>query len=282
MMMVSPTSINFSVNSHINGSVESKDALKGIKSRPNEDSAYKKDSIYMDAFSKNSLTGGYSDKKSIYDLLKIKINKEPFEITIPKQFKRLLMYIVLAPHTHLQYLTIPNPMRRDKNNFYPVTLVFSMVWIWFYTFLIVWWTWKLSEAFSIHYSIIPMVFYPLGISIRDRKKFVDFKIAADIFKEELSDHEISLAETYSAPIFQITGLVGFSWFFFIVSTGKAITFKNEGIQYQAPLLLSCIFFKFILLLLNKFKTKKIMFFHNIINYLVFLVAVILIDYNQDL
>jgi hypothetical protein len=32
-----------------------------------------------------------------------------------------------------------------------------------------------------------MIIYPLGISIRDRKKFEDFKKAIKVFKEEMPD-----------------------------------------------------------------------------------------------
>jgi hypothetical protein len=50
---------------------------------------------------------------------------------------------------------------------------------------------------NLKFSIIPMFIYPLGVSIRDVKKFDDFKIALEVFKEELPDQEISLAESYS-------------------------------------------------------------------------------------
>lgn len=46
------------------------------------------------------------------------------------------------------------------------------------------------------YSIIPMFLYPFGVSIRDYKKFKDFELALETFREELPDQEISLAETY--------------------------------------------------------------------------------------
>lgn len=53
--------------------------------------------------------------------------------------------------------------------------------------MIVWWTYSVTQAFGLHFSIIPMILYPFGISIRDRKKFVDFKLALKVFKEELQD-----------------------------------------------------------------------------------------------
>ena len=81
------------------------------------------------------------------------------------------MYLLLIPLTHLQYVSIPDPMKKNRANFYPLTLFCSIVWIWFYSFLIVWWTYSVTLAFNLHFSIIPMIVYPLGISIRDRKKF---------------------------------------------------------------------------------------------------------------
>ena len=46
-----------------------------------------------------------------------------------------------------------------------------------------------------------MFLYPFGVSLRDFKKFSDFEIAINEFREELNDKNISLAETYSPQIF---------------------------------------------------------------------------------
>lgn len=51
------------------------------------------------------------------------------------------------------------------------------------------------------FSLIPMFLYPFGVTFRDLKKFEDFQEALDVFKNELPDQEISLAETYSPQIF---------------------------------------------------------------------------------
>jgi hypothetical protein len=42
---------------------------------------------------------------------------------------------------------------------------------------------------------------------------------------------MSLAETFSGPIFQMTGLMGAAWLLYMFSKGKNISFINEGIQY---------------------------------------------------
>lgn len=105
-------------------------------------------------------------------------------IVFPKKRMTRLLYILKIPLTHLQWLTIANPLNPGKKNFYPLTLLMSMVWIWAYTWLIVWWTYQLTVSFNLHFSILPMLLYPFGISIRDRKKFIDFKKAIKHFKDE--------------------------------------------------------------------------------------------------
>jgi len=156
------------------------------------------------------------------------------------------------------------------------------VWIWFYSFLIVWWTYSVTIALDLHFSVIPMILYPFGISIRDRKKYEDFKLALKLFKDELHDQEISLAETYSGPIFQFTGLLGLAWLLSILIQNENVSFTNSGIQYQAPTLLAVITVKYIALALNKFKTKKCLFWFNFCFYIFFLAVVMFIDYLEEM
>ena len=92
---------------------------------------------------------------------------------------------------------------------------------------------------------------------------------------------MSLAETFSGQIFQLTGLMGMTWMLFIYFTGKTVTFINEGIQYQMPLLLIVVIVKFVILNTQKYKTSKKLFYINLAGYMIFLVAVILIDYRIE-
>jgi hypothetical protein len=45
----------------------------------------------------------------------------------------------------------------------------------------------------------------------------------------MRDQKLSLAETYSGQVFQITGLMGFAWMMYISLTEKSVSFINEGI-----------------------------------------------------
>jgi len=172
-------------------------------------------------------------------------------------------------------------MGEDKENFWPLSLFCASVWIWFYTFLIVWWTYTVTQAYKLHFSILPMILYPFGIALRDQKKFMDMKKSLAAFSK-LDGQRLSLAETFSGPIFQITGLMGIAWMTYIGVKGGSVTFINEGIQYQMPLLLGVIIVKFVVLGLNKFRTSKKLFYINLGFYTIFLILVILIDYRIEI
>ena len=82
-----------------------------------------------------------------------------------------------------------------------MTLFISTIWIFAYSFIIVWFTYDFTIGLGLPFSVVPMFLYPFGVSLRDFKKFSDFEIAINEFREELNDQNISLAETYSPQIF---------------------------------------------------------------------------------
>jgi len=155
------------------------------------------------------------------------------KISWPEGRKKQIMYILLSPLTHLQFITIPNPMRGkngERENLYPITLFMSMLWIWAYSFIIVWFTFDLTVSLEMHFNVLPMVLYPFGIALRDYKKKVNLEQAIATFNEQIKEQQMSLAETFSGPIFQITGLMGLTWTLYIGLKGtEYVSFINESI-----------------------------------------------------
>jgi hypothetical protein len=99
----------------------------------------------------------------------------------------IFWYLFKMPLTHTQYFTIPDPLSKRNENYYPLSILFSVIWIFFYTYVIVWFTYDITVAMDLKFSIIPMFVYPFGIVLRDVKKFRDFKTAMERFRDELPD-----------------------------------------------------------------------------------------------
>jgi hypothetical protein len=73
----------------------------------------------------------------------------------------------------------------------------STIWIFGFAYVIVWFTYDVTIALGWKFSYIPMFIYPIGVSVRDVKKFRDFEASLRVFQSELPDQELSLAESYS-------------------------------------------------------------------------------------
>lgn len=217
----------------------------------------------------------------IYELVNETINKEAFGIEFPKAWSDRLWYIFFIPLTHIQFISIPSPLSKRNANYYPLTLLMSTIWIFIYSYIIVWFTYDVTNAFGFKWSIIPMFIYPFGITLRDVKKFKDFRIVLEQFKQELPDQEISLAETYSPQIFQMTGVAGFTW---LISTmkGDKVVFSNESIQYQVPCLITVVILKYCSLMYHRFKTSPRLWRNNCFQFALFIVQVLIIEYYREI
>jgi hypothetical protein len=108
-------------------------------------------------------------------------------IKFPRKRIEKIKYIFLFPLLFMQYCTVPNPMAEGQENFYPLSLLIATLWVWFFSFLIVWWTYAVTMAYALHFSILPMVIYPFGIMLRDLKKLDDMKCVNAVFKQYASD-----------------------------------------------------------------------------------------------
>ena len=140
----------------------------------------------------NGTAGGSA---SVYDIINKAVNKDKYSIAWPRGWKNRIIYLFKLPLTHSQAITIPYPSKGHES-YYPLTLTMAILWIWLFSYLICWFTYSVTKAFELHFSIIPMFIYPFGISLRDLKKFTDFKLAMAQFKEDIPDQEVSLAEAF--------------------------------------------------------------------------------------
>ena len=123
---------------------------------------------------------------TVYDIINKAVNKDKYSLAWPKGWKKRLQYLFMMPLTHTQAITIPFPSKGHES-YYPLTLLMAITWVWLFSYLICWFTYSVTKAFNLHFSIIPMFIYPFGISFRDIKKYTDFKLAMAQFKEDIPD-----------------------------------------------------------------------------------------------
>lgn len=78
----------------------------------------------------------------------------------------------------------------------------------------------------------------------------------------------------------MTGLSGIAWLLFTMISGKPVVFQSKSIRFQFPLTICVIFMKYMILIYNRFQTRRALFKMNVTAYVCYLIAVLLIEYKD--
>ncbi|VDK65553.1 unnamed protein product [Cylicostephanus goldi] len=76
-------------------------------------------------------------------------------------------YVCLAPVLIPMWVTIPDVRRPESRTWYPVTFVNSILWIAFFSYLMVWWANTIGETLGIPTEVIGLTILAAGTSIPD-------------------------------------------------------------------------------------------------------------------
>ena len=77
--------------------------------------------------------------------------------------------------------------------------------------------------------------------------------------------------------------MGTAWTLYISFKGKEyVSFINESIQYQMPMLIAVVLIKYILLACSKYRTSKTLFYVNLTCYLIFVIVIAIVDYRIEI
>ena len=77
--------------------------------------------------------------------------------------------------------------------------------------------------------------------------------------------------------------MGLTWTLYISLKGTDyVSFINESIQYQMPLLTVVVVIKYMLLVCSKYKTSRTLFYVNVVCYLIFVAVISIIDYRVEI
>ena len=187
---------------------------------------------------------------------------------------RIFSFPIIA----LLYITIPEPYKKYKRNMTPLAVILSIGWIGFFSFFITWWMVTLTEAWGLRYFLLPNFIVPLGLLLREMDSFKEFKRKRDTLNP---DEFLSIPELYSSGIFQFTIAGCINWLIYSIVVGE-IVLKMAAVYIQLLLLFAVVVSKLICIKILDFTSSKKAFIWQILTYLIYETAGILVDYQNEL
>ncbi|KAF3420156.1 hypothetical protein E2986_13293 [Frieseomelitta varia] len=169
--------------------------------------------------------------------------------------------------------TMPD-CRQDKfRNWYPFTFCVSMVWISFYSYIMVWMITIIGSTLGIPDTVMGLTFVAAGVSVPDALS------SLAVIKEGLGDMAVSNA--VGSNVFDILVCLGLPWFIqtAMIQPGSHVNVTSRGLTYSTVSLLSTVVFLVLATHLNGWKLDRRYGVILMIWYLVFIVFASLYELN---
>nr|CAD7198654.1 unnamed protein product [Timema douglasi] len=157
---------------------------------------------------------------------------------------------VTVPIHFLCRATIPDCKQEKWRQWYPFTFVVSMVWISFYSYIMVWMITVIGSTLGIPDTVMGLTFVAAGVSVPDALS------SLAVVKEGYGDMAVSNA--VGSNVFDILVCLGLPWFIqtALIKPGSHVNVFSKGLTYSTLSLLSTVLFLVVATHLNGWKLDK--------------------------
>ncbi|CAK9812132.1 Sodium/potassium/calcium exchanger 4 [Anthophora plagiata] len=169
--------------------------------------------------------------------------------------------------------TMPDCRQEKFHNWYPFTFCVSMVWISFYSYIMVWMITIIGSTLGIPDTVMGLTFVAAGVSVPDALS------SLAVIKEGLGDMAVSNA--VGSNVFDILVCLGLPWFIqtAMIQPGSHVNVTSRGLTYSTVSLLSTVVFLVLATHLNGWKLDRRYGVILMLWYLVFIVFASLYELN---
>ncbi|XP_015435126.1 PREDICTED: probable sodium/potassium/calcium exchanger CG1090 [Dufourea novaeangliae] len=169
--------------------------------------------------------------------------------------------------------TMPDCRQEKFRNWYPFTFCVSMVWISFYSYIMVWMITIIGSTLGIPDTVMGLTFVAAGVSVPDALS------SLAVIKEGLGDMAVSNA--VGSNVFDILVCLGLPWFIqtAMIQPGSHVNVTSRGLTYSTVSLLSTVVFLVLATHMNGWKLDRRYGVVLMLWYLVFIVFASLYELN---
>ncbi|KYQ56843.1 hypothetical protein ALC60_04207 [Trachymyrmex zeteki] len=169
--------------------------------------------------------------------------------------------------------TMPDCRQEKWRSWYPFTFCISMIWISFYSYIMVWMITIIGSTLGIPDTVMGLTFVAAGVSVPDALS------SLAVIKEGLGDMAVSNA--VGSNVFDILVCLGLPWFIqtAMIQPGSHVNVTSRGLTYSTLSLLSTVLFLVLATHLNGWKLDRRYGMVLMVWYLIFIVFASLYELN---
>ncbi|XP_052791365.1 sodium/potassium/calcium exchanger 2-like isoform X1 [Mya arenaria] len=195
---------------------------------------------------------------------------EPLDMSWPKTWRKRITYILLAPLIFPMWILLPDTRRPEKKKWYLVSFFGCIVFIFIYSYLMVWWANQTGETIGIPDEIMGLTILAAGTSIPD--------LITSVIVAKKGFGDMAVSSSVGSNIFDITVGLPIPWLLYAaVYVGKTVDVNSNGLACSILLLFGMLLIVVIVIAASKWRMTKIMGGAMLVLYAVFLVFSVLLE-----
>lgn len=194
--------------------------------------------------------------------------EEPLDISWPKENKKRISYLLLAPIMFTLWLCLPDVRRPDKKKFFPITFLGSIIWIAIFSYLMVWWADSSGTAINVEESVMGLTILAAGTSIPD--------LITSVIVAKKGFGDMAVSSSVGSNIFDITVGLPFPWLLKGIISQAPIEVSSSGMFCSIVMLFTMLMVVIICIVASRWRLNKILGIIMVIMYGVFVAISVLL------
>jgi len=194
----------------------------------------------------------------------------PFDMSWPQSNKKRCLYLFILPITLPLSLTLPDVRKPNREKYFLITFAMSILWIGFFTYLMVWWAHQVVETTGMSETVMGLTFLAAGTSVPD--------LITSVIVARKGRGDMAVSSSVGSNIFDVTIGLPLPWAMAtLIRLGDTVKVESNGLFCSVLLLAIMLFMVVTSIACNSWKMTKKLGVGLFLLYLVFLVSSLLLE-----
>merc|ERR1712087_1024699 len=174
--------------------------------------------------------------------------EDGIDFSFPSKALPRVMWVVTWPIMFSMYYTLPDVQKARRKHLWPLTFAGSMLWLMFYSYLMVWWAIRIGEAWGVPDEVMGLTFLAAGTSVPD--------LLSSVIVAKMGMGDMAVSSSIGSNIFDILIGLPLPWLLFALTIGSdtlSIGVVSNSLFLSVVILIIMLFAVLVVVRLNNWK-----------------------------
>jgi K+-dependent Na+/Ca+ exchanger-like protein len=174
-----------------------------------------------------------------------------------------VMWALSLPLMIPMWVSIPDPQDKDRERYYPIAFVMSIVWIAVFSYFMVWWATLTGEALGISDAVMGLTFLAAGTSVPD--------LITSVLVAKEGKGDMAVSSSIGSNLFDVTVGLPLPWLLYTLIFQRDMEVNSVGIGCSIGMLFIMLLLVFVSIIAFNWEMTKPMGGVMMVLYLVFVI-----------